>query len=139
MYTSHIDSSGPGEPPDVGGMSPGLKCRSLFPEGNHEIQALALWGWARYLSLAQAPRNTKLYKWAGKKHFVYLKPEYQSEDEHTSSNFTGSQREKLQSFFHAAVVYNIFFQWNSLSNKIHGSAIPPYSPTSSSATARSIL
>ena len=37
-----------------------------------EIRALAVWGWARYLSVTEAPHDTDFHTWMGKKHFLFL-------------------------------------------------------------------
>ena len=45
------------------------------PDTGFEIQALAVWGRERYLSVTEAPRNTDFHTWMGKKHFfVSFKP-----------------------------------------------------------------
>ena len=41
-----------------------------------EIRALAVWGRTRYLSVTEAPHNIQSHEWAGKKHFISLKPEW---------------------------------------------------------------
>ena len=38
----------------------------------HRIRALAVRGRARYLSVTEAPHNTDLHTWMGKKHFLFL-------------------------------------------------------------------
>ena len=38
----------------------------------HCTPALAVWGWTRYLSVTEAPHNTDLYTWMGKKHFCFF-------------------------------------------------------------------
>ena len=42
------------------------------PDTRFEIQTLAVWGRARYLSVTEAPHNTKFYEWMGKKHFCFF-------------------------------------------------------------------
>ena len=44
------------------------------PDTGFEIQALAVWGRARYLSVTKAPHNTEFHTWMGKKKFVSFKP-----------------------------------------------------------------
>ena len=44
------------------------------PDTGFEILALAVWGRARYLSVTEAPHNTEIYTWMGKKHFCSFKP-----------------------------------------------------------------
>ena len=47
----------------------------LPPDTGCEIQALAVWSRARYLSVTEAPHNTDFHTWMGKKHFfVSSKP-----------------------------------------------------------------
>ena len=43
------------------------------PDTGFEIQALAVWGRARYLSVTEAPHNTDFHRWMGKKHFCFFK------------------------------------------------------------------
>ena len=42
------------------------------PDTGFEIQTLAVWGQARYLSVTEAPHNTEFYEWMGKKHFCFF-------------------------------------------------------------------
>ena len=42
------------------------------PDTGFEIQALAVWGRARYLSVTKVPHNTKFHTWMGKKHFRFF-------------------------------------------------------------------
>ena len=42
------------------------------PDTGFKIRALAVWGWARYLSVTEAPHNTDFNTWMGKKHFLFL-------------------------------------------------------------------
>ena len=42
------------------------------PDLGFEIRALAVWGRARYLSITEAPHNTKFHTWMGKKHFCFF-------------------------------------------------------------------
>ena len=42
------------------------------PDTGFVIQALAVWGRARYLSVTEAPHNTDFHTWMGKKHFCFF-------------------------------------------------------------------
>ena len=42
------------------------------PDTGFEIQALAVWGQSRYLSVTEAPHNTDFHTWIGKKHFCFF-------------------------------------------------------------------
>ena len=42
------------------------------PDTGFEIRALAVWGRARHLSVAEAPHNTDFHTWMGKKHFCFF-------------------------------------------------------------------
>ena len=42
------------------------------PDTGFEIRALAVWGWARYLSVTEAPHNTNFHTWMGKKQFRFF-------------------------------------------------------------------
>ena len=42
------------------------------PDTGFEIQALAVWGRARYLWDTEAPHNTEFTTWMGKKHFCFF-------------------------------------------------------------------
>ena len=42
------------------------------PDTGFEIRALAVWGWARYLSVTEAPHNTNFHTWMGKKQFCFF-------------------------------------------------------------------
>ena len=44
------------------------------PDTGSEIRALAVWGRARYLSVTEAPHNTRFHTWMGKKQYVSFKP-----------------------------------------------------------------
>ena len=52
------------------------KIRNSRP-GGLRPSTLPLGYGGRYLSVTEAPHNIDLYEWAGKKHFVSLKPEVQ--------------------------------------------------------------
>ena len=42
------------------------------PDTGFEIQALEVWGRARYLSVTEAPHNTAFHTWMEKKHFCFF-------------------------------------------------------------------
>ena len=42
------------------------------PDTGFEIRSLTVWGRARYLSVTEAPHNTDLHTWMGKKHFCFF-------------------------------------------------------------------
>ena len=42
------------------------------PDTGFEIQALAVWGRARYLSVTEAPHDIDFHTWMGKKHFCFF-------------------------------------------------------------------
>ena len=42
------------------------------PDTGFDIQTLEVWGRARYLSVTEAPHDTKFYEWMGKKHFCFF-------------------------------------------------------------------
>ena len=46
------------------------------PDTGFDIRALAVWGWARFLSATEAPNNTEYSRVSGEETFLSLKPEY---------------------------------------------------------------
>ena len=59
------------------------------PDTGFKTRALAVWGRARYLSATEAPHNTDVHTWMGKKHFCFFQTA-ETENRNPNSGVKGS-------------------------------------------------